>query len=79
MIVILILDKKKPEYWEWSLVASGRNEVLRFILMIYICGICVGVCVHVSAYSHGVQKRAADLLELELQVVVVWPASMPGC
>jgi hypothetical protein len=48
-------------------------------VMVYMWYICVGLCVHVSADAHGVQKRAADLLELELQVVEVQPANMPGC
>lgn len=38
--------------------------------MMCICVVCVWVCIHGSAGSLEVQKRALDLLELELGAVV---------
>ena len=45
------------------------GSFLRFILVFDYIFLCGGVLAYVSVASHGLQKRAADPLQLELEAV----------
>lgn len=55
-------------------VIKGNGKVARMVDQICISLKKNGcVCVHMSTGAHGGQKRASDILELELQAVVSQP------
>lgn len=44
--------------------------LFKLLFYVYKCFACVCICVLQACGAHGSQKRASDLMELELQVVV---------